>query len=155
MEDTKISFSARTEQIMDAYGTGAEVGMPNRETWIKLGEIPHNQAVTLVNFFKMRKRAIYPADFIESNVDVDGQTAFERYAAVSMPSLQKAGGRFLFVGPFAETFIGGSEDWDLVAIGTYPGPGGVLALFEDPNYRQAYVHRVAACAEQRVSLCIG
>lgn len=155
MEDAKMSFISRAKRIMDAYGTGADAGMPSRETWIRLGEMPHDQAVTLVNFFKMRERAIYPVEFGDGNANVDGQTAFDRYASVSMPSLQKAGGRFLFVAPFGGTFIGAREDWDLVAIGTYPGPNAVLALFEDPNYHQAYVHRIAACAEQRVSLCVG
>ena len=45
-----------------------------------------------------------------------GQAAFEWYSAVSMPAMERAGGRFLLVGPFEATFMGQDEDWDLIAV---------------------------------------
>jgi len=155
MSNPEKSFGSRITAIIQAYGAGPEVGMPSRDTWARLAEISPDQPVTLVNFFKMRDRAYYPAAFVDDDVDVDGETAFNRYASVSMPSLEKVGGRFLLVSPFGETFIGSIENWDLVAVGAYPGPGSIISLFELPEYRQAYVHRTAACATQRVSLCMG
>lgn len=155
MSKAERSFASRAAGIIKAYGAGSEFGMPSKESWTRLGEIASDQPVTLVNFFKMHERAAYPTDFSEDDAEVDGQTAFARYAAVSMSTLEKVGGRFLLVAPFSETFIGGAEDWDLVAVGAYPGPGAILSLFESPAYRRAYVHRCAARASQRVSLCIG
>lgn len=155
MSNVDNGFGSRVAAIVEAYGAGAEAGMPSQEAWARLAKIAPDQQVTLVNFFKMRDRAAYPEGCAEESVDVDGQTAFGRYADVSMPSLEKVGGRFLLVAPFGETFIGGAEEWDLVAVGTYPGPSAIFSLFELPEYRRAYVHRTAACAEQHVSLCIG
>jgi len=155
MNQSDKTVAARIAAITEAYGTGPEAGMPNEDSWARLAAMPPDQPVTLVNFFKLRARAAYPADAHADETDVDGETAFNRYASVSMPALEEAGGRFLLVAPFGETFIGSSEDWDLVAIGTYPGPAALFALFEQPQYRSAYVHRLAACAAQRVSLCMG
>lgn len=155
MNHPEQNFATRVEAVIEAYGACAEAGMPSRDMWARLGEIAPDQPVTLVNFFKMRDRAAYPAGFSEDDTDVNGSTAFNRYAAVSMPTLENVGGRFLVVAPFGGTFIGETEDWDLVAVGTYPRPSAIVSLFEAPEYERAYVHRKAACASQRVSLLIG
>lgn len=78
-----------------------------------------------------------------------------RYAAVSGPTLEKVGGRFLLSGPFETTLIGDDEDWDLVAIGSYPSREALLALFDDGAYRDAWGHRVAAVERQRVVVAAG
>ena len=147
------NFSSVVEGIVERYNF--ETGMPSLDVWRQLGDIAPTQAVTLVNFFKFRERAAYPSLPDPQSAEISGREAFDRYAAVSMPCLHKAGGRFLLVAPFGATFIGESEEWDLVAVGAYPQPSAILALFEDPDYQQAYVHRVAACARQSVSLCLG
>ncbi len=155
MNNAEQDFTSRIKAILKAYDAGAEVGVPSGDMWSRIEQLSPDQPVTLVNFFKMRDRAVYPAEYSRDETDVDGSTAFNRYAAVSMPALEKVGGRFLIVAPFGGSFIGEYEDWDLVAIGTYPEASAVLALFEMPDYQQAYVHRIAACASQRVSLLIG
>ncbi|MBX2853584.1 MAG: DUF1330 domain-containing protein [Rhodobacteraceae bacterium] len=153
MSQLDLSFASRIEKIRKIYAF--DTGMPSQDAWWQLGKLAPTQTVTLVNFFKFREWAAYPASAAGEGAGVSGREAFDRYAAVSMPCLQKVGGRFLLVAPFGATFIGDSEDWDLVAVGAYEEPSAVLALFEDPDYRQAYTHRVAACARQSVSLCIG
>lgn len=153
MTTTFPSLTDRAEGILAT--SGSQAGLPTEETWQTLAECPADQPVTLVNFFKMRDRAAYPAGYIGEDTDITGEEAFQRYASVSMPSLEKVGGRFLLVAPFGKTFIGSEEDWDLVAIGTYPNPGALLALFELEEYQAAYIHRDAACANQQVSLCLG
>ena len=73
-----------------------------------------------------------------------------------MPTMERVGGRFLHVGPFEGLFLGGgdvAEDWDLVAIGSYPDIAALLALYSDPGYRAAFPHRTAACARQKVVVC--
>ena len=77
------------------------------------------------------------------------------YAEVSMPALHKAGGKFLLVAPVEGMFAGVPEDWDLVAIGSYPNTDALLALFEDGAYQAAFHHRTAACQRQKVLLCSG
>ncbi|MEO1137868.1 MAG: DUF1330 domain-containing protein [Pseudomonadota bacterium] len=148
MTRQESTLHARIDAIRESYGHSP--GYPTREAWHQLAACPEDTPVTLVNFFKLHAQAVYP-----DGTKTTGQTAFDRYAAVSMPSLAKVGGHFLLVAPFGNSFVGPKEQWDLVAIGTYPNPDALLRLFELETYRACYAHRVAACADQRVSLCLG
>ncbi|SDW79653.1 protein of unknown function [Ruegeria halocynthiae] len=154
MTMTTLDLSDRIERILAIWGTDGS-GLPGEDAWKALAKCSDIQPVTLVNFFKMRDFASYPVGLAVGEDGISGDDAFQRYAAVSMPSLEKVGGRFLLVAPFSTTFIGAAEDWDLVAIGSYPNPDALLSLFELKDYREAYHHRTAACRDQKVSLCIG
>ncbi|KZL16776.1 hypothetical protein PsAD2_03393 [Pseudovibrio axinellae] len=154
MNTIDLDIANRVECILETWGTTGN-GMPSEKTWQIIAGTSQDQRLTLVNFFKFRDRAAYPASYTEGDTDISGEEAFQRYAKISMPSLEQVGGRFLMVAPFCKTFIGADQDWDLVAIGSYPSQTALLALFELEEYRKAYVHRVAACAEQTVSLCLG
>lgn len=154
MTTTKLSLSDRIDRVRATWSTG-EAGLPGDDAWAALATCADDQPVTLVNFFKMRDRASYPAGLEPEETDLSGNDAFQKYAAVSMPSLEQVGGRFLLVAPFGASFIGAAEDWDLVAIGSYPNPGALVSLFELDAYRDAYSHRIAACSDQKVSLCLG
>jgi len=127
------------------YGDAA----PSAKQWERLLSRPVDAPVTIVNFFKMHDEAVYCTS--ESKA-LSGQEAFDQYAAVSIPALAKAGGEFLMVSPFEASFIGEEEDWDLIAIGSYPNTKAVFALFLDDNYKAAYAHRAAACIRQKVLL---
>ena len=154
MTTTQTNLTDRIETILAQWGHHAH-GLPSETTWTALAQIPADQPVTLVNFFKMRDTAVYPTDFADGADDISGNEAFQRYAAISMPSLSDVGGKFLMVAPFGNSFIGPAEDWDLVAIGSYPNVNALVSLFESETYRHAYAHRIAACADQKVSLCLG
>ncbi|MEE2944394.1 MAG: DUF1330 domain-containing protein [Pseudomonadota bacterium] len=154
MTTETLTQSARVDAILAKWGTDL-AGTPTADTWNAIKELSEDQPLTLVNFFKMREQSEYPEGAEDIARDITGQEAFQRYADVSMPALESAGGRFLMVAPFGRTFVGQPQDWDLVAIGNYPNPSALLSLFEQDDYRKAYVHRTAACADQAVSLCIG
>lgn len=151
---TTTSLRDRIDAIVAKWGTKAD-SVPHQAVWDAIAQCAEDQPLTLVNHFKMRETASYEAGHAEAGSGLTGQEAFQRFGAVSMPGLEQVGGRFLMVAPFMGSFIGAAEDWDLVAIGSYPNPGALLALFEMDAYREAYAHRVAACADQRVSLCLG
>jgi len=106
---------------------------------------PMGAPITLVNFFKLRTQAGQGT----------GMQEMMSYAAVSGPTLEKVGGRFVLTGPFEGTFMGEDEDWDLVAIASYPNREALIALHEDAAYRQAWAHRVAGVARQRVMMALG
>lgn len=138
----------RVKQLMSHYGKGTDGSSPTLKQWRMLLALPPSGPVSLINFFKMRKRAQYPRG--SEATPCSGEEAFQRYASVSGGALEQVGGQFLLVSPFKGSFMGQPEDWDLVAIGTYPNTDKVLSLFENAEYQQAYVHRTAACARQAV-----
>jgi len=144
------SATLRIDALMAAYGDGSDGTAPSERQWAALFDRDPDAPVTLVNFFKMRDAADYPEDEEE---DGTGQEAFDRYAAVSVPSMKAAGGTFLMVGPAAGAFCGPEEDWDLVVVGAYPDIHALFRLFENPAYQTCYRHRTAACAKQKVIVC--
>lgn len=136
--------------LLACYGDGADGSSPSACQWRALLEAPADGPVTLVNLFKLRRTAQYRAGEDDGAHAVSGQEAMMRYAAISGPALERAGGRFLVLGPMAGTLIGESEDWDAVAVGSYPNRRALLALFNDEAYRDAWRHRRAALDRQRV-----
>ncbi len=111
--------------------------------------------MTLINFFKLRAEADYSSDPPAPEQPGSGLDALLRYAAVSAPTLEAVGGSFLLNAGYAGTLIGDDEDWDLVAVGTYPNRRALLALFENDAYRAAFRHRVAAVDKQKVLVAAG
>ena len=143
------NIETRLDQLIAWYGEGSDASSPTRQQWRGILERPQHEPITLINFFKLRRQARYP----EAAEASTGQEAFDRYAAVSVPTVEKVGGRFLLLAPFEASFIGETEDWDLVAIGAYPKTSALFVLLEDPDYRAAYPHRCAALERQKVIAC--
>jgi len=138
------TLANRVDLLRQSY---ADIGGPAPEQWDHLLSIPVDRAVSLVNLFAFRATADY-GDAAGS--PVSGREAFDRYAAVSAPALDAVGGRFVHFGSHQGNLVGDEETWDLVVVGEYPNVEALVALHEDPAYRDAYRHRVAACAAQRV-----
>ncbi|MGF1595082.1 MAG: DUF1330 domain-containing protein [Kiloniellaceae bacterium] len=145
------NLEASLDRLIAWYGEGANGSAPTREQWSALLQRPQDRPITLINFFKMRSEAIYPTS--DQQKTTSGEEAFARYAEVSVPTVEKVGGKFLLLAPFEFAFMGPTEDWDLVAIGSYPNVAALLALLEDADYRTAYPHRSAALARQKVIAC--
>ena len=152
--ETLDGIEARLDRLVAWYGDGADGAAPTRAQWRALLERPADQPVTVVNFFKLRGQAVYPEGTEATNASgSSGKEAFDRYAAVSGPTLEKVGGRFLLLAPFEAALMGAEEDWDLVVVGTYPDSEALLALHEDADYRSVYPHRSAALERQKVFAC--
>ena len=137
----------RIDALIAQYGTGRDASSPTRAQWERVFARNPEQPITLINFFKLRETALYGS---ENDLGGSGQEAFDRYAAVSIPSMEAAGGKFLMVAPFEGTFAGDDRDWDLIAIGSYPDVHALLRLYENPEYQKVFFHRTAACAAQEV-----
>ncbi len=170
----------RVARLVAWYGDGADGASPTADQWRRIVGRPAESPVTLINFFKLRDQALYRDEALAPAAAEGGQTeggqtesgqtesgqleggqmesgkaAFDRYAAVSIPTMEKIGGRFLLVAPFEAGFVGAEEDWDIVAIGSFTGKEVLLSLWEDADYHAAYPHRTAACARQKVVICNG
>jgi uncharacterized protein (DUF1330 family) len=139
------SLADRVDLLRQSY---VDIGGPTPDQWSRLLSIPADSPVSLVNLFSFREIAEYDGDAREHAVQ--GREAFDRYAAVSAPALDAVGGRFVHFGSHHGNLVGDEESWDLVVVGEYPNVEALVALHENPAYRDAYRHRIAACAAQRV-----
>lgn len=144
-------MNEQVSQFAAWYGDGHDGSCPNVDQWQNILERPSDSEITLINFFKLREMADYTkAVSIDGAPGATGQDAFNSYAEVSIPTMERAGGSFLFVGAFGGMFLGAEEDWDVIAIGSYPNLQALVALYADPGYRNAFGHRTAACERQKV-----
>lgn len=141
---TARQLADRVDHLRQSY---RDVGGPTPDQWQRLVELPADRPVSLINLFRFRDVADYGDPGEQS---LTGRDAFNLYAAVSAPTLDSVGGRFVHFGSHLGTLVGDDETWDLVVVGEYPSLDALLALHEDPAYRDAYRHRSAACADQRV-----
>lgn len=135
-------IDTRAAELAAVYG---EEAGPTVQQWKRMLSGPAGVPVTLINLFKLRPVA----------GSSSGMQEMMSYAAVSGPTLERVGGRFLLSGPFEGTFMGDDEDWDIVAIASYPNREALVALHEDAAYREAWSHRVAAVERQRVVIAMG
>ena len=133
-------------RMLEWYGDGSYGTAPTVDQWARILNRDPDDPFALVNFFKFRDVANYG----EGKGEVSGAQAFDRYASVSIPTMEKVGGTFLLVSAFQSSLIGADEDWDLVAIGAYPDLNTFLGLYQDADYCAAFRHRTAACLRQKV-----
>ncbi|WP_299471972.1 DUF1330 domain-containing protein [uncultured Roseibium sp.] len=131
-------------QLTTWYSDAPDDSRPSAEQWQSILRRPSDAPITLINFFKLRELADY------KNAGATGQEAFNAYAEVSIPTMERVGGKFLFVGAFGGMFLGAAEDWDVIAIGSYPNLQALIDLYSDADYRKAFGHRTAACERQKV-----
>lgn len=143
------------QQLCAWYGDGRDGSCPSTEQWRQVIERPPNQSITLINFFKFRQIAAYPKKDLQNRECISGQEAFKQYSSVSIPTMERVGGKFLLVGPFDGMLLGEGEDWDLIAVGSYPDIQSFMGLYSDLDYRSAFRHRTAACERQKVIVCSG
>lgn len=144
-----MTVNINPEHFTQWYSDAPAGAAPTAQQWRAILDRSPSEAITLINFFRFRERAEY-----KNNEEfLSGSDAFARYSAVSIPCMQKAGGSFLFVGPYDASFVGDEEKWDLIAIGTYPNLQAFINLYSDEDYIAAFHHRSAACLEQKVLVC--
>lgn len=143
----------QVQELCGWYGNGSDGSSPTAAQWARILSLPTDKPITLVNFFKLRADAQYTQKEAGLYELCSGSDAFNRYAEVSIPTMERVGGSFLHVGPFSGVLLGEEEDWDVVAIGAYPNAASFLALYTDANYRKAFAHRTAACEMQKVLIC--
>lgn len=148
--EVKQNVQDKVENLMHWYEAEQTGARPSQAQWQHILSLPKDKPITLINFFKFREEARYQAN---GNEPVSGSDAFGRYAAVSIPTMETIGGKFLHVGPSAGSFLGEEEDWDLIAIGSYPDVDALYALYSDEDYREAFHHRSAAVERQKVVAC--
>ena len=146
-----MTVKDKVAEYVGWYGTGANGQAPTEAQWTRLLNRDPEAPLVLTNFFKFREVALYASG--GGSEDVSGQEAFGRYASVSIPAMERAGGSFLLVAPFAGAFLGEDEDWDLMAIGSYPNLAAFHALYGAEDYRAAFHHRTAATLRQKVLIC--
>lgn len=102
--------------------------------------------VQMLNLIRLHAEAQYP-----DGPRGGGREAFANYGKISAPVLARLGGHILWRGAFEQMLIGPEgERWDICFIAEYPSVEAFAAMFRDPIYREAMLHRQAAVKDCRL-----
>ena len=103
--------------------------------------------LTLLNLFALEEVARY-----EDGSTCSGLEAMLRYSAVSGDRLNAVGGSFVTQALPTGVLWGEDDTWDVLVVASYPSVRSFWSLLADASYREAFVHRRAAVARQRVTV---
>jgi uncharacterized protein (DUF1330 family) len=105
-----------------------------------------DEPIVMVNLLKFRDRAVYKDGRPD---DVDGRTAYGRYAAEMTGYVEARGGRMLFLGEVGSLLVGQVDElWDAVALVEYPSLATFVEIATSPEVAVFGIHREAGLAGQ-------
>ncbi len=121
---------------------------PNSDQFMDYVNSDLEGEVVMVNLLKFKESA-------ESG-DGSGSDAYERYGDAVIKMVESQGGTLLWLGQARHVFIGDADanDWDSVALVSYPSRQAFIDMVSTNEYREAHTHRedglentvVIACA---------
>ena len=114
----------------------------------ELSKIPDGQPFAVINLNVYKEWADYPEGTVTEKLT--GQQAYERYAELSIPFVNKVGGVPMWRGNFGLVLIGPDEArWDEILI-QYPARSAFERMLADPDYQAIVFHRTAAIKDSRL-----
>jgi uncharacterized protein (DUF1330 family) len=124
---------------------------PNAEQFKAYAESDNDGEVVMLNLLKFKSRA----DSDSTDAGTSGADAYGRYADEVIKMVEARGGRLLWLGRADHVFIGDvdANDWDSVALVSYPNRQAFLDMISTPDYRDAHEHRSAGLADTVLIAC--
>jgi len=118
--------------------------IPTAEQIQELMKGPADMPVVMVNLLKFKSQAD------ESEGDVPGVVAYQRYGEKMREFVESKGGRFIWSGRADSQVIGtGGEDFDVIALVEYPSRAAFLKIVSDPYVeKEIGKHRAAGLEMQ-------
>lgn len=100
----------------------------------------------MLNLLKFRARAKYTDG---RKTDLTGAEAYNLYAQQMSAIVERAGGRFLFVGDIRSVVVGNVSDvWDVVALVEYRSPEAFARIATSREVAKVGLHRAAGLEGQ-------
>lgn len=111
--------------------------------------------VFMLNLLKFKDRATYKDAANNSENDVSGREAYNRYASAFAALVKDTGidGGAVFGGNANAMLIGSGDEWDAVAIFKYPDAQTMFDMVSSDAYRKIHKHRRAGLAGQMLISC--
>lgn len=118
----------------------------SRETFMAFRADSRPGPVEMLNLIRLHPRAVY-----DDGREATGAEAYEAYSRISAPLFARLGGRIVWRGSFEQMMVGPEEEhWDIAFVARYPSSEAFAALFADPAYREAMMHRQAGVKDSRL-----
>ena len=122
---------------------------PTRESLSRLGMLPKDTPIVMVNLLRFREKALYPQG--SSFEGCTGRQAYRRYMDTAVEKLSEVGAKPIWMSKALAGIIAPSdEQWDQVLLVRYPSVDAFMTMIKKPDYLAATVHREAALEDSRL-----
>jgi uncharacterized protein (DUF1330 family) len=120
---------------------------PNKEQFADYLSSDNGGEVVMLNLLKFKARA--------DGEEGSGRDAYNRYGDAVMKMVESRGGTLLWQGRADHVFIGdvGANNWDAVALVSYPSRESFIEMVSTPEYEDAHEHRAAGLDDTVVIAC--
>ena len=124
---------------------------PNAEQFTAYASSDNDGEVVMLNLLKFKARA----DDDGTDAGSSGADAYGRYADSVIKMVEARGGKLLWLGRADHVFIGDvdANDWDSVALVSYPNRQAFLDMISTPDYQDAHEHRSAGLEDTLLIAC--
>ena len=100
---------------------------PTKEQFEELQNYPADTPVAMLNLVKYKGKTDVG--------DESGKEAYARYSKNVVPMLKAVGGKVLYMGTVAQTFIGDADNQaDLILLVQYPNVQAFFSMITNPTY---------------------
>jgi uncharacterized protein (DUF1330 family) len=138
MRTTSIAAIAVVFQPRASIRRGKPMAVvPNAEQFAALAADAetHTGEVVMLNLLKYRSSG--------DDGGRSGAESYARYASQAVRMVEERGGRLVWLGRPDQVLIGDVEadDWDAVALVSYPSRAAFIDMVSQPDYQKAHEHR--------------
>ncbi len=120
---------------------------PNAEQFTEYAQSDLDGEVAMLNLLKFDRSGASKSE--------TGQQAYARYGSAVKTMIEDRGAHVLWIGEARHVFIGDvdANDWDAVALVSYPSRESFIEMVSSPEYGQAHTHREGGLADTVVIAC--
>jgi uncharacterized protein (DUF1330 family) len=120
---------------------------PNPDQFNDYLQSDNDGEVVMLNLLRFKARA--------EGEEGSGRDAYLRYGDDVKTMIEARGGTLLWQGSADHVFIGdvAANEWDAVALVSYPNRKSFIEMVSTPEYEQAHEHREAGLADTVVIAC--
>ena len=115
---------------------------PTREQFTEFAHGTREGEVVMINLLHFARPDEGPAD-AGAGKATSGSGAYREYSDQVVKMVESRGGKVIWTGRPENVLIGDSEadDWDLVALVSYPSRAAFIDMVTSPKYEEAHTHR--------------
>jgi uncharacterized protein (DUF1330 family) len=114
---------------------------PNAEQFMALAQHERDGEVVMLNLLKFHGDG--------------GAASYGRYGDAAVQMIEDRGGRVVWMGRAEQVLIGDvdANDWDAVALVSYPSRQAFIEMVSTPEYQEAHTHREQGLERTVVIAC--
>jgi uncharacterized protein (DUF1330 family) len=116
---------------------------PTREQFTEFAHGRSEGEVVMINLLHFAKPDAKPDADASATKTTTGASAYRDYSDQVVKMVESRGGKVIWTGRPENVLIGDSEadDWDLVALVSYPSRAAFIDMVTSPKYEEAHTHR--------------